>query len=191
MCAALLVAYGFDEAGWRSVVRNTARTSALFFVCAFVARALNSSWQTRAARWLAQRQPYLFASFTASHIIHAAAISALASVTRGESLEGKGATIFVGGLAYVFMVAICASSFGRTSTTWVESHAYARTLRAVGLYLIWSIFLISFAGRAVQSTPYALAALAMLAALALRLAAVIVRRARVRTEAMRAETATV
>jgi sulfoxide reductase heme-binding subunit YedZ len=187
MCAMLLLIYGFNEAGLRSAVRNTARTSSVFFVCAFVGRALRSLWLTRLSRWLAERETYLFASFTTSHVIHAVALFALAAVTRGESLEGRGATLVFGGLAYVFMFAICFTSFGRAAS-WVESHAYARTLRAVGLYLIWSIFLISFGGRAVQSAPYVPVTLLLLAALALRVAAAVARRAHVHPNATRAGT---
>jgi uncharacterized membrane protein YkgB len=175
MCAALLALYGIGEAGLRSAVRNTARTSALLFTCAFVARALHTLWRTRASRWLADNQTYLFASFTVSHVIHAIVIFALAAATRGASLNGRGFTLVGGGAAYLFMFAICATSFGRPSA-WVESRRFARTLRAFGLYLIWSIFMLSFAGRAVQSTPYVPVAVALVSALALRLAAALSRR---------------
>jgi methionine sulfoxide reductase heme-binding subunit len=176
MCVALLARYGVGEAGLRSAVRNTARTSALLFTCAFVARALCSLWETRASRWLAENQPYLFASFTASHVVHAIVIFTLASVTHGASLAGRGFTLVGGGLAYVFMFAICATSFGSASA-WVESRRFARALRAFGLYLIWSIFMISFAGRAVRSVMYVPVAVALVAALALRVAASLSRRA--------------
>jgi sulfoxide reductase heme-binding subunit YedZ len=175
MCAALLAAYGMGEAGLRSAVRNTARTSALLFTCAFVARALGSLWRTRTTRWLAENQPYLFASFTASHVVHAVVLFTLAFVTHGASLNGRGTTLVGGGLAYVFMFAICATSFGRAAA-WVESRRFARTLRAFGFYLIWSIFMLSFAGRAVQSVAYVLVAVALVAALALRIMAALSRR---------------
>jgi hypothetical protein len=181
MCAALLALYGIGEAGWRSAVRNTARTSAILFTCAFVARALRSLWQTRASRWLAEQQPYLFASFTASHVIHLVAIIALAAATQGASLHGRGSTIVGGGLAYLFMFAICATSLGRAAA-WVESRRFARVSRAFGLYLIWSIFMISFAGRAVQSAPYVPVAIALAVALALRVAAAVMRRTLPRAE---------
>lgn len=176
MCVALLARYGVGEAGWRSAVRNTARTSALLFTCAFIARALCSLWQTRASRWLADHQPYLFASFTASHVVHAVVIFSLAAVTHGASLNGRGFTLIGGGLAYVFMFAICATSFGRPAA-WVESRRFTRALRAFGLYLIWSIFMISFAGRAARSGMYVPVAIALVVALALRVAASLSRRA--------------
>ncbi len=176
MCVALVAVGGAGESGLRSVVRNTARTSAVLFTLAFVARPLRSLWRTRAPLWLAAREPYVFASFAASHVMHAAALVALAYTTGGDSLEGRASTLVVGGLAYAFMLAIAFSSFGARAAR-VESRGYARTLRAVGLYLIWSIFMLSFAGRALQSRPYVPVAALLVAALALRVAAAVSRRA--------------
>jgi hypothetical protein len=76
------------------------------------------------------------------------------------------------------MFAIVASSSFGSRAAWVESHAGARVLRAVGLYLIWSIFMLSFTGRAVQSGVYVPVAVVFLAALALRIVAAIARRVR-------------
>jgi hypothetical protein len=189
MCVALLFLYGTGESGLRSVVRGTARTSVLLFTLAFVARPLRTLWRARASLWLTEREPFVFASFAASHVFHAAALFALAFVTGGDSLEGRGSTLIFGGLAYVFMFAIVASSFG-SRAAWVESHAGARVLRAIGLYLIWSIFMLSFTGRAVQSTPYVPVVVVLLAALALRIVAAIARRVRASAQ-VSAEQATV
>jgi sulfoxide reductase heme-binding subunit YedZ len=177
MCVALLFLYGTGESGLRSVVRGTARTSALLFTLAFVSRPLRTLRRTRASLWLTRHEPFVFASFAASHVFHAAALFALAFVTGGDSLEGRGSTLIFGGLAYAFTFAIAASSFG-SRAAWVESHAGARVLRAVGLYLIWSIFMLSFTGRAVQSGVYVPVAVVFLAALALRIVAAIARRVR-------------
>jgi hypothetical protein len=180
MCAALVIAYGSGEVGLRSVVRNTARTSFLFFVTAFVARALHSLRRTRASLWLGENQPYLYASFAASHLIHAAAIFALAAATRGESLEGRGATTLIGGggsVAYLFIALAAAPAFPRAAR-FVESHPRVSALRAFGLYYVWVIFMFSYGGRAVQSSFYRPFALTLVAALALRVIAL--RRANLR-----------
>lgn len=189
MCWALLFARGTGEAGLRSVVRGTADTSALLFTLAFIARPLRTLWRTRASRWLAEREPFVFASFAASHVFHAGALFTLAIATGGDSLDGRGSTLIFGGLAYAFTFAIAASSFGRRAA-WIESHAPVRVLRAVGLYLIWSIFMLSFTGRAVQSGVYVPVAVVLLAALALRVVAAIARRTRVSTQ-VSAEQATI
>jgi sulfoxide reductase heme-binding subunit YedZ len=180
MCAALVIAHGSGEHGLRLVVRNTARTSFLFFVSAFVARALHTLWQTRASLWLGDNQPYLYASFAASHLIHAAAIFALAAATHGESLAGRSATTIIGGggaVAYLFIALAAAPAFPRAAA-FVESHARVSALRAFGLYYVWVIFMFSYGGRAVQSSFYKPFAFALVAALALR--AVALRRTRTR-----------
>jgi hypothetical protein len=171
MCAALLSAYGPGEEGLRAVVRNTARTSFGFFVCAFVARALHSLRRTRASLWLSENQPYLYASLAASHLVHAAAIFALASATRGESLAGRGATTIAGGaLAYLFIALAAAPALPRAAR-FVGSHWRVGLVRAFGIYYVWAIFASSYGGRAVQSSFFKPFALALVAALALRVVA--------------------
>jgi sulfoxide reductase heme-binding subunit YedZ len=173
MCAALVAAYGSGEGGLRQVVRNTARTSLLFFVSAFVARALHSIWRTRASLWLSENEAYLYASFAASHLVHAAAIFALAAATRGASLEGRGAATIVGGggtVAYLFIALAAATAFPRAAA-FIESHRNVSAVRAYGLYYVWVIFMFSYGGRAVRSSFYRPFALALVAALALHVIA--------------------
>jgi sulfoxide reductase heme-binding subunit YedZ len=180
MCAALVIAYGYGEDGLRSVVRNTARTSFLFFVTAFVARALHSLRPARASLWLSENQPHLYASLAASHLIHAAAIFALAVATHGESLEGRSLTTIVGGggaIAYLFIALAAAPAIPRAAA-FIESHQRVSALRAFGLYYVWMIFMFSYGGRAVQSSFYKPFALTLVAALALRIIAL--RRAQLR-----------
>jgi hypothetical protein len=180
MCAALIIAHGSGEVGLRTVVRNTARTSFIFFVSAFIARALHTLWQTRASLWLSDNQPYLYASFAASHLIHAAAIFALAAATHGESLAGRSATTLIGGggsVAYLFIALAAAPAFPRAAT-WIGSRPRLNAVRAFGLYYVWVIFMFSYGGRAVQSSFYMPFALTLVAALALRVVAL--RRAQLR-----------
>lgn len=181
MCAALLFIYGSGEDGLRSVVRNTARTSFLFFVSAFVARAVHSLWRTRASLWLSENQPYLYASLAASHLIHAVAISALAAATQGESLAGRGATTIAGGVAAYLLIALAAAPVFPRAAAWIESHWRVSAVRSFGLYQVWAVFMTSFGGRAVQSSFYKPFAFTLAAALVLRVFAV--RRARSRTAA--------
>jgi sulfoxide reductase heme-binding subunit YedZ len=173
MCAALVAVYGSGEEGLRSVVRNTARTSFLFFVGAFVARALHSLRHTRASLWLSDNQPYLYASFAASHLIHAAAIFALAAATHGASLGGRGVTTVIGGgggIAYLFIALAAAPAFPRAAA-FIGSHPNANAVRAFGVYYVWVIFMFSYGGRAVRSSFYKPFAFALVAALALHVIA--------------------
>jgi hypothetical protein len=171
MCAALVAFYGSGEQGLRAVVRNTARTSFLFFVCAFVARALHSLRRSRASLWLSENQPYLYASLAASHLVHAAAIFALAAATRGESLAGRGAATIAGGAVAYLFIALAAAPAVPRAAVWIESRWRASAVRAFGLYYVWAIFMSSYGGRAVQSSFYKPFALALVAALALRVIA--------------------
>jgi sulfoxide reductase heme-binding subunit YedZ len=165
MTAALLAFYGAGEEGLRSVIRNTARTSFVLFIAGFVGPALAALRPARLTRRLAAEQPHLFASFAASHLVHAAAIFALAWQTRGASLEDRGAAIVAaGGLVYLCILAAAAPAFSSAA-------------RTVGLYLVWLTFADSYGGRAASSFFYVPFALVLLSALALRLLAALKRRA--------------
>ena len=165
--AGLLIFYGAGEAGLRAVIRATARTSFLFFVAGFVAPALLSLRPARPTRWLAVNQSHLFASFAASHLIHAAAIFTLAWQTRGASLEGRSLPeIVAGGFVYLYVLVLAAPAFPAVAR-WFESRPRARTLRTFGLFAVWLTFMNSYGPRAAASLFYAPFALALVAALAL------------------------
>ena len=178
MTAALLLCYGAGEDGLRSVIRNTARTSFALFITGFAGPALAALRPMRATRRLAAEQPHLFAAFAASHLVHAAAIFTLAWQTGGASLEGRApAEIAAGGLIYLCILAAAVPASARAAR-WLASHPKAGRARAAGLYLVWLTFADSYGGRAAESLFYAPFALALLAALALRLLATARRRAR-------------
>ena len=173
--AATLLVYGAGEAGLRAVIRNTARTSFLLFTSSFVARPLCSLRRTRVARRLDENRATLYVSFAVSHLIHAAAIFALAAATRGASLAGRDAGTLAGGaFAYLIIVATAATYYGGASRR-VESHEAARLLRSFGFYYVWLIFMISYGGRAADSLAYLPFAVVLVAAVSVRLLAAIVR----------------
>ena len=177
MTAALLFFYGAGEEGLRSVIRNTARTSFVLFLAGFSARALATLWPARATRRLAARQPYLFAAFAASHLLHAAAIFTLAWQSGGASLEDRGAAVVAGGgFVYLCILAAAAPASAR-GARWLAAHPKAGAARTAGLYLVWLTFADSYGGRAVQSIFYAPFALALVVAVALRAFAALKRRA--------------
>ena len=176
MSAVLLLVYGVGEDGLRSVIRNTARTSFVLFLAGFAGPALAALRPSRAMRRLAARQSHLFAAFAASHLVHAAAIFALARQTRGASLEGRGAhELAAGGLVYLCILAAAAPASARAARR-LASHPKVNSARTIGLYLVWLTFADSYGGRAARSLSYAPFALALLAALALRLLAALKRR---------------
>ena len=95
---------------------------------------------------LANRR-YLGVSFAVSHFAHLVAI--------------------LGGIAYLFVVAMAATSFDRTAA-WLGPRACGR-LHTIGVYWIYAIFFVSFVPRAFTSLLYVPFALLLLGALGIRL----------------------
>jgi sulfoxide reductase heme-binding subunit YedZ len=74
-----------------------------------------------------------------------------------------------GGLAYVFIAAMTATSFDRTAQM-IGPRAW-KILHTVGSYYIWLIFANSYIGRALAMPEYIPAAAILVLALGLRIAA--------------------
>jgi hypothetical protein len=168
LCAAALAIAGGGEAGWRAVIRLSAKTSLLLFTAAFVASSARVLWRTELTRWLLANRRYVGVSFAASHAIHLAAIVTLLRVA--PDFQINSATLIAGGLAYVFLAAMTATSFDR-SAAWLGARRW-RLLHKTGMYYCWFIFFISYAPRALMESPwYAPLVLVLLSALLLRWAA--------------------
>lgn len=170
ICALLLATAGFTERGVSLVIRTTAQTSFVLFLAAFSAASLLKFFPNGVTRWLRSNRRYLGVSFAVSHLLHAAAILTLGVVTGGRSLAATdAATLVGGGLAYVFILAMAATSFDGA----VRQLGQRRwtLLHTAGMYYIWFIFMFSYGGRAVDSLAYATPALLLVLALMLRLAA--------------------
>ena len=165
---AILAVAGTDEGGIRVVIRATARTSVVLFTAAFVASALRRRWPGRATRWMLANRRYLGVSFAVSHGLHLVAILALAgwSVSRMVADASPTAAI-LGGIAYLFVLAMVATSFDRTAA-WLGPRKWSR-LHTIGVYWIWTVFFASFAPRAFTSPLYVPFALLLAAALGIRL----------------------
>jgi hypothetical protein len=168
LSACLLAAHGAGEEGWRSIIRATARTSVALFLAAFAAPAIDALRPSRWTRRLRANRAHLFAAFAASHLVHAAAIVALARQTNGASLADRSPSVVAfGGLVYLFILyagAMACAPFA----AWAGRRAWAQTLHAAGLYAIWLTFFNSYGGRAVKGDFfYAPFAVLLVAALAL------------------------
>jgi hypothetical protein len=175
MTAAILAIVGTGEEGIRIVIRGTARTSVVLFGLAFAASSLRRLWPNDVTRWLLANRRYFGVSFAVSHTTHLLAIFALANWSLATFVANSSpATVVLGGLGYLFLAAMTATSFDRTAA-WLGARRWQR-LHTVGGWYLWFIFLATFAPRVGASLTYALPTLWMLAVLALRLGA---RRARV------------
>ena len=170
MIAVILATEGVGESGIHLTIRSTAQTSFALFLSAFVASPLLKLWPNATTRWLRANRRYMGVSFAVSHVCHALAILGLAVLTSGASLKESGAVAIVGGsIVYGVILAMAATSFDRTER-WIGQRAWKR-LHTTGMFLLWTIFALAYVPRAFSSILYLPFALAMLGAMALRIAA--------------------
>lgn len=155
------------EAALRLIIRQTARISLVYFCAAFSASSLLRLWPGNATRWLMRNRRWIGLSFALSHAVHLAAIFRLAAIA--PDFEVETITRIFGGLAYVFIALMAATSFDGAvrflgSRTW-------RRLHKVGAYYIWFIFTQSYAPNALAAVAYIAPTALLVATLGLRIAA--------------------
>jgi sulfoxide reductase heme-binding subunit YedZ len=156
--------------GIRMLIRATARTSLLFFLLAFVAAAAWALWPAAPTRWLRANRRYLGLSFAVSHGIHALAIFRLARVDPALFHQlANSMTYLTGGLAYLYIVAMSATSFDR-SAAWLGPRGW-KLLHGSGVFYLWISFIFSFGKRLGQGPFYTMVLAVLVGALALRVAA--------------------
>ncbi len=150
---AIVAAHGGSVEGVRLVVRITARTSLLLFALAFTASAMIRLWPGTFTRWQRANRRQLGVSFAVSHLVHAAALIALASLDRALFMSlTTPVSLASGGLAYVFIVAMAATSFDQTAAM-IGPRAW-RLLHTVGAWYIWLSFVVAYGKRAPLSAFY-------------------------------------
>jgi sulfoxide reductase heme-binding subunit YedZ len=160
--------------GVRGIVRATARSSFVLFSLAFTASAARHFWPNAWTRWQLRNRRYLGVSFALSHLVHLLAILALGHIGPAElAAETNTVTWVFGGLAYVFIALMTATSFD--STAQLLSRRAWSALHTVGAYYIWFIFANSYLSRAAVIPAYIPAGVAVLFVLGLRVAALISR----------------
>jgi hypothetical protein len=173
---AALMPYGLNEEGWRAAIRMTARTSLLLFAPAFAASSLLRLWPAPWSRWLVKNRRHVGVSFAVSHTLHLVFILLLANAS-AEFVASRtvGATVG-GGLAYVLLFAMTATSFDG-SAAWIGTRVW-KALHKTGMYYIWFLFSLSYFGRAQKDAAFLPPLLLLLAAIGLRLLAVVRARGR-------------
>jgi DMSO/TMAO reductase YedYZ heme-binding membrane subunit len=168
---------GFETEGVRMVIRFTARSSLILFCLAFSADALFRMWPSAWSRWQRRNRRELGLAFAASHGIHALAIVMFARMDpSGFGAATSPASFVFGGLGYVFLAAMAATSFGPTMSA-LGSRAW-RILHLTGGYYLLLQFTISFGMRVPAMPLYSLFLLLPLAVLALRMTAAAARKPR-------------
>lgn len=141
MSALVLAAAGTGDEGVRMLIRATARSSAVLFLIAFLARPLRQLWRSDATAFALENRRYFGVSTAVSHLIHAAAIVWL-SVAFPAAYQANALTVVFGGLGFFFLFAMAATSsdaavraLGRSRWT-----AFHRT----GAWYVWFIFAYTF-----------------------------------------------
>jgi methionine sulfoxide reductase heme-binding subunit len=151
--AAAFLALHPDIEGLRLVIRATARTSLVLFALAFSAGALAQLVASDATRWQRRNRRYLGVSFAVSHLIHLAALIALARTDAALfwTLTNP-ANIVLAGTAYLFIAAMTATSFDRTAA-WLGTRRW-RLLHLMGGWYIWLSFAVAIGKRLPQGPVY-------------------------------------
>jgi methionine sulfoxide reductase heme-binding subunit len=161
---------GAPVAGIRGIIRATARSSFVLFSLAFTASAARYFWPNAWTRWQARNRRYLGVSFALSHLVHLLAIFALGRIAPDLLAAGTNAITWIfGGLAYVFIGAMAATSFDSTARL-ISPRAWS-LLHTLGAYYIWLIFANSYLSRAVSLPEYIPAGALVIFILGLRVAA--------------------
>lgn len=168
MTVGIVGAHDFSVDGIRMAIRATARTSLLLFLPVFAASALVRLQPNDVTRWLHRNRRYLGVSFAASHTLHAFAIIAfaVADPVLFGSMTSTG-TLVTGGLAYLFIIAMAATSFDR-AVRWLGARNW-RLLHWCGSWYIAISFIITNAKRTPGMPLYWLAVTLTTAVILLRL----------------------
>lgn len=146
--------------------RWTARTALPLFLVAFLASSFVRLWSNDMTKALMRRRRQWGLGFALAHTIHLSAL-AINVLVFGPSREPE--TLVGGGLAYVFILLM-----SLTSNDWSmkQMGRWWKWLHVVGVYYIWLIFTLSYAGRLADPDKFVTGAVftpVMLGALALRL----------------------
>lgn len=153
-------------------LRVTARTTFIFFVCAFTGNALRDLWPGRLSLWLAAKRDWFLLAVAASHTMHLAAIIGLFQLLGSSRLNLT--TVLGGGFVYLLIYSLAIAAMMRLRGREPRSLLGSPRFEAVALYLIWLIFALAFVPRIASGWPvYSLLAVVALAALLIRIACLV------------------
>ncbi|ALC10627.1 ferric reductase-like transmembrane domain-containing protein [Sphingopyxis sp. 113P3] len=166
MSATIIATTGSGIDGTRMLIRATARSSLVLFAAAFMASALLRLRPAPATRWAMRNRRWFGLAFAFSHLLHLLAILWLFGVQADQAPPPPISTLVGGGLAYVFITLLAATSFdgavGRLGAkNWQRLHK-------AGVWYIWLIFMVSYGRRAAVNPNYIPLALLLIAAAAIR-----------------------
>jgi len=168
MVAAVVAVEGAGEPGVRAVIRWTARSSLVLFLAAFAASSARRLWRVPATAWLLRNRRWVGLSFAFSHALHLVGIAVLA--TRfPAAFEPEPATLVGGGLGYVFVAAMAATS-SDAAVRRLGARRW-RLLHKTGAWVLFAIFAQNYLVAPFFDPRYAPLGLATAGAAGLRVAA--------------------
>jgi sulfoxide reductase heme-binding subunit YedZ len=164
------VVLGTGEEALRSGLRTTARLAAVLFSLVFAASALNTLFRAAWSKWLLRNRRHLGLAVGVIHLGHASLIILLAILHPVSFQATSDAVGLIGGsIGYVFVVLMMATS--STAAVRLLGHRTWQALHKTGMYVLWAIFVFSYAPRAVMAPAYIPLLSLLLAAFALRVVA--------------------
>lgn len=126
---------------WQHAARYTARVSALLFLLPFLIGPVAREWPTRWTLALRRRRRHLGLGFALAHFIH---LYALVTYFRVGDEPVDPVVIAAGGFGYV-LIALMALTSNDASVRALGGNW--RRLHVFGLYYVWAIFTVTYAGR--------------------------------------------
>lgn len=135
----------FSTSDAHYVIRWTARTSLVLFALAYVARPAVSLWPSAITKWMLRERKWLGDSFALSHVIHLAAIVAVAIEDWDTFLAGRNKTTWLAVFAYLVLFAMAITSIDRIRKA-MSKRAWTG-LHRPGMHLFWIVFVGSYAKR--------------------------------------------
>jgi sulfoxide reductase heme-binding subunit YedZ len=158
---------GEGREGLGAAMRWTARLSGSLFLLAFSASSLWQLWPSPLTRYLLSNRRYLGVSFGVAHAWH---LSVVIAFLRRPEVDPEPISLAFGLLTVAFIAAMLATSFD-TTAAWLGARRW-KLLHTTGGWLIWIVFLYTWAGAATTQPVSGLMALLTLAALGVRVVAV-------------------
>ena len=182
--ATVLFVAGANEDGIRLLIRVTARTSVVLFCTAWATSSLARLFPGHSTRWLARNRRYVGLGFAVSHVVHYAAVYAVAQIDPKQFFaeEGRSTTDPITIMTVAFLAILVALSFDRSQTL-----VGGRVWRGIHWLLcgaFWVFFAVSYGGRVAEGQLFYVPFAALLVAtLGLRIAAFVSRRSTQRSAA--------
>jgi sulfoxide reductase heme-binding subunit YedZ len=161
------LAHGTGEEALRSGLRITARLAAVVFTLVFAASSLNALFRTAWSKWLLRNRRYLGLGFGVIHLGHGVLIILLAALHPVSFQATTDAVGLIGGsVGYVFVLLLMATSFD--GAVRLLGRRRWQALHKTGVYVLWGIFVFSYAPRAALAPRYIPLVSILLAAFVLR-----------------------